>query len=162
MHHLLASYSKQNVKTNCFFFQKKNSFSWLSLTFHLNAVRIVRKNYFSNTDFVDHVPQKIRKVISMFLNLHCYCLDLEVTRKRVLKCVWNRYVIFSPFVPNTPLLYPLKTSENLTVFWCFQGGRERVHWEQMGYIKVRWGKNISRHFSMKKFFWDLKFMSLIT
>ena len=25
------------------------------------------------------------------------------------------------FVLNTPFLYPLKTSENLTVFWCFQG-----------------------------------------
>ena len=29
--------------------------------------------------------------------------------------------IFNPFVPNSPFLYPLKTSENLTVFWCFQG-----------------------------------------
>ena len=29
--------------------------------------------------------------------------------------------LFSPFVPNAPFLYPLKTSENLAVFWCFQG-----------------------------------------
>ena len=27
----------------------------------------------------------------------------------------------NPLVPNVPFLYPLKTSENLTVFWCFQG-----------------------------------------
>ena len=27
---------------------------------------------------------------------------------------------FNPFVPSAPFLYPLKTSENLTVFWCFQ------------------------------------------
>ena len=27
----------------------------------------------------------------------------------------------NPFVPNAPFLYPLKKSENLTVFWCFQG-----------------------------------------
>ena len=26
----------------------------------------------------------------------------------------------NPFVPNAPFLYPLKTSENLTVFLCFQ------------------------------------------
>ena len=26
-----------------------------------------------------------------------------------------------PFVPNVLFLYPLKTSENLKVFWCFQG-----------------------------------------
>ena len=29
--------------------------------------------------------------------------------------------MFNPFVPNAPFLYPLKTSENLTVFSCFQG-----------------------------------------
>ena len=28
---------------------------------------------------------------------------------------------FNPFVPNVPFPYPLKTSENLTVFWRFQG-----------------------------------------
>ena len=27
----------------------------------------------------------------------------------------------SPFIPNAPFLYPLKTSENLKVFWWFQG-----------------------------------------
>ena len=27
----------------------------------------------------------------------------------------------NPFLPYAPFLYPLKTSENLTVFWCFQG-----------------------------------------
>ena len=26
-----------------------------------------------------------------------------------------------PFVYNAPFLYPLKASENLKVFWCFQG-----------------------------------------
>ena len=25
------------------------------------------------------------------------------------------------FVPNAPFFYPLKTSENVTVLWCFQG-----------------------------------------
>ena len=35
---------------------------------------------------------------------------------------------FKPFVPNAPFFYPLKTSENL----MFLGGRERVHWKQMG------------------------------
>ena len=28
------------------------------------------------------------------------------------------------FFPNAPVLYPLKTSENLMVFWCFQGYRK--------------------------------------
>ena len=29
--------------------------------------------------------------------------------------------LINPFVPSSSFLYPLKTSENLTVFWCFQG-----------------------------------------
>ena len=32
-----------------------------------------------------------------------------------------RLVTFNPFVPNAYFLYSLKTSENLTVFWGFQG-----------------------------------------
>ena len=31
------------------------------------------------------------------------------------------HVGLNPLVPNAPFLYPLKTSENVTVFWCFQG-----------------------------------------
>ena len=27
----------------------------------------------------------------------------------------------NPFISNTPFFYPLKTSESLAVFWCFQG-----------------------------------------
>ena len=29
-------------------------------------------------------------------------------------------VVFKPFVPNALFLYSLKTSENITIFWCFQ------------------------------------------
>ena len=29
--------------------------------------------------------------------------------------------VLNPFVSNAPFLYRPKTSENLTVFWCFQG-----------------------------------------
>ena len=37
----------------------------------------------------------------------------------------------NPFVPNATFLYPLKTSENQYRFLLL-GGRENVHWEQMG------------------------------
>ena len=36
-----------------------------------------------------------------------------------------RPLLFNPFVPNAPFLYPLKTSENCKVFWCFQGVKKR-------------------------------------
>ena len=32
----------------------------------------------------------------------------------------------NPFVVNIPSLYPLKTSDNFTVFWCFQGERREA------------------------------------
>ena len=42
----------------------------------------------------------------------------------------------NPFVPSAPFLYPLKTSENLTVFWCFQE-------VEKGRIGNEWVKEIS-------------------
>ena len=40
-------------------------------------------------------------------------------------------ILVNPVVPNAPFLYPLKTSENLTVFWRFQ----RV---EKGWIGKEW------------------------
>ena len=34
---------------------------------------------------------------------------------------WKMLITFNPFVSNAPFLYPLKTSENRKVLWCFQG-----------------------------------------
>ena len=55
--------------------------------------------------------------------------SLELRNKR--SCVlfewptkWSSSVVsgkFNPFVPNASFVYPLKTSENLKVFWRFQG-----------------------------------------
>ena len=39
--------------------------------------------------------------------------------------------LFNPFIPNAPFLYPLKTSKNREVFWCFQG-------VEKGYIGNEW------------------------
>ena len=41
----------------------------------------------------------------------------------------------NPFLPYAPFLYPLKTSENLTVFWCFQGVAK-------GCIGSKWFKHL--------------------
>ena len=47
---------------------------------------------------------------------------------------------FNPFIPNVPFFYPLKTSENRKVFWCFQG-------IQKGCIgnECVWVKLVSKH-----------------
>ena len=39
-------------------------------------------------------------------------------------------IIFNPFAPNAPFLYPLKTSENRKVFWCFQGVEKGCIWDE--------------------------------
>ena len=42
---------------------------------------------------------------------------------------------FNPFAPNAPFLYPLKTSKNPKVFWCFQG-------VEKGSIGSKWVKMV--------------------
>ena len=39
--------------------------------------------------------------------------------------------VFNPFVPIAPFLHPMKTSDNLNVFWCFQGVGEE--WLGIGF-----------------------------
>ena len=56
-------------------------------------------------------------------------LDLS----EVLMCEFHVDYI-NPFVPTAPFLYPLKTSEHFTFFWCFQG-------VEKGYIGNEWVKN---------------------
>ena len=47
-------------------------------------------------------------------------------------------LLLNPYVPNTSIFYPVKTSKNLEdirkpySFLMFSEGVERVHWEQMG------------------------------
>ena len=49
------------------------------------------------------------------------------------------------FVPNVSFLYPLKPSENLKVFWCFQG-------VEKGYIGNKW-VNLTRITSLTSIFY---------
>ena len=50
-----------------------------------------------------------------------------------LKC-WKHINILTHLFPNAPFFYLLKTSENLTIFWFFQGVEE-------GCIGKKWVKN---------------------
>ena len=66
-----------------------------------------------HTDMINYYLHiKLRKFFNNIISLHS--------------------LLFNSFVLNAPFLYPLKTSKNLTVFWCFQGvekeciGNERV------------------------------------
>ena len=45
------------------------------------------------------------------------CRLFPISLFRLLSIMW---FMISPFVPNASFLYPLKTSENLKIFWFFQ------------------------------------------
>ena len=76
------------------------------------------------------------KLYVLFQCFRCWPLTSECAL-RIWYCLSKSCLVFlesshsegflNPFVPNTPFLYPLKTTENRTV----SRGRERVHWEQM-------------------------------
>ena len=63
--------------------------------------------------------------------------NILIVKKQIANSVFSKGKsamppLFNPFVPNAPFLYPLKILENLKFSDVFRGGRERVHWKQMG------------------------------
>ena len=64
------------------------------------------------------------------LRIQSECKKIRTRNNSVFGHFSRSAYLINPFVFNAPFLYPLKTSENLKFLWCFQGGRERVHWEQ--------------------------------
>ena len=55
-----------------------------------------------------------------------FCTKIElIERYSKLLCLPKKQLNFNPFALNVRFLYPLKTSETLTVFWSFQGVENR-------------------------------------
>ena len=65
----------------------------------------------------------------LYFNLYCtncskHGIDVFHVFRYSVVVIWKYLPVslyINPFVPDAPFLFPLKTSENLTVFWCFQG-----------------------------------------
>ena len=53
------------------------------------------------------------------------------------------FFMFNPFIPNAPFLHPLKTLENILVYWCFQA-------VERGCIGNRWVKCLWLKSDVKK------------
>ena len=74
----------------------------------------------------------------------------EVSRSMYINSLYfhqtsNAYVELNPFVPNAPFFYTLKTSDNLTVFWCFlevKKGCIGNKWVKMFIIQFAFHKKI--------------------
>ena len=78
------------------------------------------------------------KGLNIALSFGCFIADKQI----------------KPFVPNAPFLYTLKTSENLTAFWCFQG-------LEKGYIGNKWVKDKQSSLvgNIRKLVWGYNFTS---
>ena len=83
----------------------------LLFSFWLKAVNYFRK-MFHHTGFWIRIY-----ILLLSTCLMCYSRELQITAKTH----EGNTVTFNPFVPDAPFFYPLKTSENRKVFWCFQG-----------------------------------------
>ena len=70
---------------------------------------------------VSYERPKYLRVSSQMLNT----LFIEAAIRRPVKTCWT---LLNPFVPNAPFFFP----HSPYGFLMFPGGRERVHWEQMG------------------------------
>ena len=96
---------------------------------HVKTNRIIWKDFFTVVTVVNHntgiVPESFQKKLAD----HGSLLVCKWTSKnKILKFIclmWptmNKFAqLNNSFVSNAPFLYRLKTSENLTVSWCFQG-----------------------------------------
>ena len=84
-----------------------------------------------------HSKPKVLRTLRLFLRFPGLSWDFFVCPAipENLKISWDFFTeafqFFNPFVPNAPILYPLKISENRKAFWCFQG-------VQKGCIGSKW------------------------
>ena len=49
-------------------------------------------------------------------------------------------LLVNPFFPNAPFLYHLKTSANLTIFWCFQAAKKGCNGNELVNLCSDWKK----------------------
>ena len=81
-------------------------------------VNSARGEFHPGWSFMCNIPTKV--IQQTFLPLSFY-LKKPTTTTASTKKGKKSDLYINPFVPNAPLLHPLKTSENRKVFWCFQG-----------------------------------------
>ena len=98
----------------CTQFKKREKQPSRSVTFKVTLLHGCLSRFLNSTN-----STKLRKA-----SQHTEII-LGITKDYFTPCI-------NPFVPNAPFLYPLQTSENLTVF-CFQG-------VEKGYIGNEWVK----------------------
>ena len=124
LHLDLFTFNKERVRRKLLLLQ------WKTLTVEcLGSIRSKHRSNFLIRNPLSRYPTN--KIISgsMIHSLDCKYVKSHCRR------------LFNPFIPNAPFLYLLKTTEILTIFWCFQ-------WIEKGCIGLR----TCKMFIMKLFF----------
>ena len=93
--------------------QKNRAHGWVSFSVtRLHRVDLqFTKKVLHDQRARSHFPKIFRTVPPSYTMNY----DQAIKQKLAIKSYIN------PFFPNAPFLYLQKTSENFTVFWCFQG-----------------------------------------
>ena len=108
---------------------------------HIQSRRASSQRYFSRyKEWNISITRKTSILFEVYITIYCavnlwflyitiYCavnLWFLCTTETKVSLIWDpKYgksvaSEINSFVPNSPFIYPLKTSQNLTIFWCFQ------------------------------------------
>ena len=77
-------------------------------------------------------------------------LSILMKREHLISKIFS---FINSVVPNAPFLYPLKTSENLTVFWYFQ--RIEIGWIWNKWVNLQKFLALCTQFSLRSFFFSI-------
>ena len=77
-------------------------------------------------------------------------LSILMKREHLISKIFS---FINSVVPNAPFLYPLKTSENLTVFWYFQ--RIEIGWIWNKWVNLQKFLALCTQFSLGSFFFSI-------
>ena len=116
----------------CCFCSYYNFNQWLNWISGIPSQVVFFHPYTSITQLINSYPSKIIKTYpSSYFPAKIYPINTSLLGSSAPCIVINFLVLinhfyfhsllfFNSFIPNASFLNPLKTSENLTVFWCFQ------------------------------------------
>ena len=105
-----SSFSEVFWKTN----PKNSENQWMTAS---PAMKEYKNNVFITYSFSVVLEKKKRREINLFVHNAPFLCPRK--HQKICECG----IIL--FASNVPFLYPLKVSENFTVFWCFQGVEKR-------------------------------------
>ena len=96
---------------------KVSVFSRIWIEFNLNTGKYCPEELRIRTLFT----QWLSWWYPFFLYLDNFINTMKVRLSSAVPILFLALSGINPSAPNAPFLYPLKSSENLKVFWCFQG-----------------------------------------